>query len=256
MAVIHNTSLKPTKLEVLTAWLPSQPWYQGNPQAPQLARSGGFRIDDPQGEVGIECMVVTDQSGDVPHSYFIPLTYRGAPLDGAEQALVGTTEHGILGRRWIYDGTHDPVLAAQLLALLQGRAEPQAQNASNVRDESVTRHVGAGAGAAAGFGSSRVVGAATVANSPHGSDLAFETITELGEAPEQAPEAEPDDRSGPARTAVTLHIARILEPVTEAGSAGQAADTPGCLASVTGVWQSGDGTEQRGLFVALRTSNR
>ncbi|MGG2461283.1 maltokinase N-terminal cap-like domain-containing protein [Streptomyces sp. RGM 3693] len=251
MAVIHNTSLKPTKLEVLTAWLPSQPWYQGSPQAPQLARSGGFRIDDPQGEVGIECMVVTDRSGDVPRSYFIPLTYRGAPLDGAEQALVGTTEHGILGRRWIYDGTHDPVLAAQLLALLQGRAEPQAQNASNVRDESVTRHVGAGAGA--GFGSSRVLGAAGVANGPHGTDLTLETTTEL----EEEPEAEPDDhRSGPARTTVILHIARVLEPVAEAGSAAQAADAPGRLASVAGVWQSGDGTEQRGLFVALRSSDR
>jgi hypothetical protein len=51
---------------------------------------------------------------------------RGAPLDGADQALIGTSEHGVLGRRWVYDGTHDPVLVAQLLALLQGHAEPQA----------------------------------------------------------------------------------------------------------------------------------
>jgi len=37
----------------------------------------------------------------------VPLTYRGAPLDGAEDALVGTTEHGVLGRRWVYDGTRE-----------------------------------------------------------------------------------------------------------------------------------------------------
>jgi hypothetical protein len=30
---------------------------------PELARAGGFRLDDPQGEVGIEFMVVTDGSG-------------------------------------------------------------------------------------------------------------------------------------------------------------------------------------------------
>jgi hypothetical protein len=26
---------------------------------------------------------------------------RGAPLDGADQALIGTSEHGVLGRRWV-----------------------------------------------------------------------------------------------------------------------------------------------------------
>ena len=27
MAVIHRTTLSPGKLELLAAWLPSQPWY-------------------------------------------------------------------------------------------------------------------------------------------------------------------------------------------------------------------------------------
>ena len=31
MAVIHRTTLKPTKLELLTSWLPSRPWYRGAP---------------------------------------------------------------------------------------------------------------------------------------------------------------------------------------------------------------------------------
>jgi hypothetical protein len=59
MAVIHQTHVKPTKLELLTAWLPTRPWYHG-PAEPELARAGGFRLDDPGGEVGIEFMVVTD----------------------------------------------------------------------------------------------------------------------------------------------------------------------------------------------------
>ena len=57
---------------------------------------------------------------------------------GADGGLIGTAEHGVLGRRWIYDGTHDPVLIAQLVALIQGEAEPQAQSVSNTPDPTVT----------------------------------------------------------------------------------------------------------------------
>jgi hypothetical protein len=136
MAVIHHTTLTPTKLELLTGWLPSRPWY-GGAGAPELVKSGGFRLDDPQGEVGIEFMVVTDTSGTLPAPYLVPLTYRGAPLDGAEHALVGTMEHGVLGRRWAYDGTHDPVLRSQLAALIEGRVPAQAQSASDTPDPDV-----------------------------------------------------------------------------------------------------------------------
>jgi hypothetical protein len=41
-----------------------------------------------------------------------PLTYRGAPLEGADDHLITTMEHTVLGRRWIYDGCGDPVWAA------------------------------------------------------------------------------------------------------------------------------------------------
>ncbi len=140
MAVIHHTSLKPTKLELLTAWLPTRPWYQGGGgEVPELAKAGGFRLDDPQGEVGIELMVVADTSGERPAAYFVPLTYRGAPLDGAEDALVGTMEHGVLGRRWAYDGCHDPVLLAQFAALIEGRVQAQHQSVSDSVDREVSR---------------------------------------------------------------------------------------------------------------------
>ncbi|CAM5713249.1 maltokinase N-terminal cap-like domain-containing protein [Streptomyces fumanus] len=135
MAVIHRTYVKPTKLELLTSWLPSRPWYRGGAGEPELTKAGGFRLDDPEGEVGIEFIIVTDASDT---TYFVPLTYRGAPLDGADHALIGTTEHGVLGQRWVYDGCHDPVLVAQLLALIEGRAEPQAQSISNTPDREVT----------------------------------------------------------------------------------------------------------------------
>ncbi len=66
MAIIHNTTMSPGQLELLTGWLPAQPWYRQTGHEPSLAKSGGFRLDDPQGEVGIEFMVVTDGPGTGP----------------------------------------------------------------------------------------------------------------------------------------------------------------------------------------------
>ncbi|MYV37415.1 1,4-alpha-glucan branching protein, partial [Streptomyces sp. SID1328] len=142
MAVIHKTTLTPTKVELLTSWLPGRPWYRGS-GTPELERTGGFRLDDPAGEVGIEFMVVTDRSTPEPTAYLAPLTYRGAPLAGAEDGLIGTTEHGVLGKRWVYDGCHDPVLTTELLALIGGTAQAMAQSITDTPDPEVTRsHTG------------------------------------------------------------------------------------------------------------------
>src|SRR5580704_4504646 len=102
MAIIHKTTLVPGKLDLLAGWMPAQPWYADMGREPALAKAGGFRLDDPEGEVGIEFMVVTDGSGAEATAYHVPLTYRASPLEEGEDALVGTTEHGVLGRRWVY----------------------------------------------------------------------------------------------------------------------------------------------------------
>jgi Maltokinase N-terminal cap domain len=139
MAVIHPTTLIPSKLELLAGWLPQHDWYRDRPGGSGLTRAGGFRLDDPAGEVGIEFMVVLDQaenSGDAT-AYLVPLTYRGSALPGADNALVGLAEHGVLGQRWIYDGTRDPVLLAALAELIAGRAQAQAQRVSNTPDPTV-----------------------------------------------------------------------------------------------------------------------
>src|SRR5215218_7739419 len=99
MALLHRAEITPTKLELLDAWLPTRAWYRG-PADPGLAKVGAFRFDDPAGEVGIETLLV--QAGDGPVLQ-VPLTYRAAPLAGAEPWLIGTTEHSVLGRRWVYD---------------------------------------------------------------------------------------------------------------------------------------------------------
>jgi hypothetical protein len=137
VAIIHHTTLTPSKLELLSSWLPSQPWYRGTGKDPELVKAGGFRLDDPAGEVGIEFMVALHGDEEQVTAYHVPMTYRGSPLVGAEDALIGTTEHGVLGRRWVYDATRDWVFVAQLAALLRGNAEPQAQSIDETPDPTV-----------------------------------------------------------------------------------------------------------------------
>jgi hypothetical protein len=227
LAVIHHTTLKPSKLELLAAWLPGQPWYAGTGPRAQPAKAGGFRLDDPDGEVGIEFMVVNDLSGDRVFTYHVPLSYRGAPLDGADDALIGTAEHGALGKRWVYDGVHDPVLVAQLLELIQGAATAQAQSISDAPDRTVTSHF-TGTREPAGITS------VTVINGPHGSDLVMDRTIGAG----------PDGAYSPE---LTIRVARILEPMLE---------PPDSPAYVTATWRSPDGTEVRGLFAALLRPGR
>ncbi|WP_335970663.1 MULTISPECIES: maltokinase N-terminal cap-like domain-containing protein [Streptomycetaceae] len=204
MAFIHKTTLVPSKVELVAPWLAAQPWYVGTGQAPVLDKSGGFRLDDPEGEVGIEFMVVTDTSGEGEgRAYFVPLTYRGAELEGAEDALIGTTEHGVLGRRWVYDGVHDPVLRAELLALIQDRAEPQAQSVSDTPDPTVLPTLN---------GPALPVGALAteVVDGPDGTRVTVET---------------------PSYATHTLHLPRVLDPAAPVPT------DPVPRAHLTGQWR-------------------
>jgi hypothetical protein len=130
----------PGKLDLLGDWLPRQPWYRDTGRPPALNRAGGFRLDDPAGVVGIEFVFVTDGTAGAETTYHVPLAYRGAPLPEAEAGLVGTSEHGVLGRRWIYDGAHDPVAVAVLLDFICGETMAQHQTRSDTPDPSVGRH--------------------------------------------------------------------------------------------------------------------
>ncbi|MEU8002782.1 hypothetical protein AB0B66_16635 [Catellatospora sp. NPDC049111] len=122
MALLYRADITPTKLELIDSWLPTRPWYQG-PAQPGVRRVAACRFDDPDGEVGVETILVQAGDGLVLH---VPLTYRGAPLPGGEPWLVGTTEHSVLGKRWVYDATGDPVyLQALATAILTGGGEAE-----------------------------------------------------------------------------------------------------------------------------------
>ncbi|MGW0230654.1 CG0192-related protein [Actinopolymorpha singaporensis] len=120
MAVIHRAEIRPTKLELLGDWLPKQTWFAGaGAPGEKPASVGAYRFDDPRGEVGIETLLVRTADGQVVQ---VPLTYRGAPLAGGEPFLVGTMDHSVLGRRWVYDGCGDPVYLSALAAVVLGHA--------------------------------------------------------------------------------------------------------------------------------------
>ena len=117
MAIIHpNSTISPTKLELLAEWLPTRNW--AGPGAVEKVTS--YRFDDPEGEVGVEAIVV--RVGDL--LLHAPLTYRAAPLAGAEEHLITTMQHTALGERWVYDGVSDPVAVACFSRALRGEQQP------------------------------------------------------------------------------------------------------------------------------------
>lgn len=105
MAIVYRATISPTKLELVSRWVEASGALPGHGELRQV---GSYRFDDPDGEVGVEALLVT-RGGPVVH---VPLTYRGAPLPDGEEHLIGTMEHSVLGRRWIYDAAGDPVALA------------------------------------------------------------------------------------------------------------------------------------------------
>lgn len=225
MAIVHNTTMNPTKLELLAAWLPAQPWFAGAGREPELTRVGGFRLDDPQGEVGIEFMLVADGSGDQPAVYQVPMTYHSRELPGAEGRLIGTSEHGVLGLRWIYDGIRDPVLVAQLVAFIQGEVKAQAQSVSNTTDPTVTSQPVTSDSLAA-------ISSVVTGDGPDGTELSVDVA-----GPDGLPAGQ-----------LAIRVRRVLHPDASGVPAGDDAGQP-CL---SGSWGQGDGARVRGVFATVR----
>jgi hypothetical protein len=140
MAVHHPATIVPTKMELLQAWVPDQPW-AGDADVSLLTKLGSFRFDDPYGDVGIETHLLGTPDGQVLQ---VPLTYRGEPRPSARDSLITTMTHTTLGDRWVYDGCHDPVYVSALVAtILTGGREADLFMAtdSGLVPEPVSTHV-------------------------------------------------------------------------------------------------------------------
>lgn len=111
MAIIHQATLSPSKLELLTAHVQSVPALAGHVSG-ELRQVGAYRFDDPAGQVGIETHLLTSDSGETLQ---VPVVYRNEALDGAEQSLLGTMQHSVLGERFVYDACIDPIYIGELV---------------------------------------------------------------------------------------------------------------------------------------------
>jgi hypothetical protein len=144
MALLHRANLVPSKLELLAGWAPDQPWFAGERDA-ALSTVASFRFDDPDGEVGVETLLV--RAGDGPVMQ-IPLTYRNEQREGSQDGFIGTLEHSVLGTRWVYDATTDPVYLGELArAILTGGTQVEQWieiDGVMTQRESTARVVGSG----------------------------------------------------------------------------------------------------------------
>jgi hypothetical protein len=118
MGVFHRATVTPTKEELIAGWAPSQPW--GPTAGAPIDVIGSYRFDDPEGRVGMEAFLFAAGA----ELFQVPLTYRDAPLAGAEAALITEMSHSVLGNRWVYDGWRDPLFVMMLAAVtMTGQGE-------------------------------------------------------------------------------------------------------------------------------------
>ena len=118
MAIYHRATLTPTKTELVTHCIATQPWEPSADE--QVEVLGAYRFDDPNGQVGMETHIAS-AGGALFH---VPVTYRDAPVDGADDSLICEMHHSALGARWVYDALHDPMFVTMLAAVsMTGQGE-------------------------------------------------------------------------------------------------------------------------------------
>ncbi len=144
VALLYRAEITPSKVEIVSAWAPLQSW-SGGLDLGTISPAGAYRFDDPEGEVGIETLLVRSADGQVAQ---VPLTYRGAALVGAETALITTMQHSVLGERWVYDGCGDPAFGQALAtAILTGGSQAELEvvtDGGTERREATTKVTGNG----------------------------------------------------------------------------------------------------------------
>jgi hypothetical protein len=144
VALLYQATLTPSKIELLQAWIPHQPWL-GDADATTVEAVGAYRFDDPDGEVGIETHLLRTADGQILQ---VPVTYRGSPEAGADSWLIGITQHSVLGERWVYDACGDPVYVTALAtAVLRGGTQAELDvvtDAGQERRQATTRVSGSG----------------------------------------------------------------------------------------------------------------
>lgn len=209
--------------DYLETWMTRQRWYAGKSRAPKLEVIGGFGLAGPDGSAVIRVYLVLDHA-EHPLLYQVPLTERSTPLDGAENALVASFDVET-GRRFIYDGPHDPAFAEALLRLIldDGEAhETDGPAAANSGGPLVARGHHAHDSTSVHYVSSRVLG-----GEQSNTSIIFQVAT----------------ADGTPSTPIICKLFRALHhgenpdvTLTEALGAAGSAVAPRSIGHVTGLW--------------------
>jgi predicted trehalose synthase len=127
-APAHDQAISPALESLLHTWMPRQRWYPAKGRGVGLrdlgtvegglVRPAGAGVSD-DGTTLLATHLVGLDSGDRVDVVQVPLTYRTDALPHAEHALLGELDMPGLGSRHVYDGTHDPLYVAELLAALE-----------------------------------------------------------------------------------------------------------------------------------------
>src|SRR4051812_8537351 len=109
MAILHDATLTPATRQLIGAWVPGPTWFDSSAGRNPL---GTFPFGDPAGWAGA---VGFQPAGQEVPPLLVPVSHRAPPLALADARLVGTTEHSVMGPRWVYDGCAAPVAVSALL---------------------------------------------------------------------------------------------------------------------------------------------
>ena len=78
MAILHHgATLTPAKVDLVEGWIGAQRWYAAKGRVPRLTRLFSWRLEDPEGQVGIETLILSDDASTPPVTY--PSSSRWRP---------------------------------------------------------------------------------------------------------------------------------------------------------------------------------
>lgn len=131
-------NLSPALSGMLGSWLPGQRWFPVKTPEFSFEPVGGLSLApgraDAELEVWLLAVTYPTADGNRTDVVQVPLSLRRAPLAGAEAALLGETEGESplpdTGKRWIYDGVHDPAFVAAWLELMRSNGTTPAGTAA------------------------------------------------------------------------------------------------------------------------------
>ncbi|NIZ92991.1 aminoglycoside phosphotransferase [Kineosporiaceae bacterium B12] len=110
--------------QLLLDWAPRQRWYAHKGASARVLRVERAPLDE-SGVAQLLALTVASGEGDDVTStvYQVPLTFRHAPDEALQHALVGQLGAGQLAGgdgspAWVYDGPHDPTWTRALLTLV------------------------------------------------------------------------------------------------------------------------------------------